>query len=100
MLALLAAATVTLATAPASPEPLRAETPVGRPLVLFSSRFGPGEIAARMHCKDAVRLQTGFEPALLLREQDRAAARPRRLIDLPQGAMCLVGAADAPGGSR
>ena len=99
MLALLAAATMTLAIAPAEVRP--AAPAVGRPVFLFSGRLGPGEIAARMHCKDAVRLQTGFEPALLFREQDKAAARARKLIDLPQGAMCLVGgSADAPGGSR
>lgn len=97
MLALLAAATMTLAAPPAAAQ--RAAPPIGRPSVLLSRRLGPDELAARMHCRDAVRLQTGFEPTLLYREQDRT--RAHKLIDLPQGAMCLVeGAAGAPGGGR
>ena len=100
MLALIAAATMTLATAPG--ETSRVVQPMAPLFPLAARRFSPGALTARMHCKDAVRLQTGFEPALLYREQDRANARARRLIDLPEGAMCLVGEGKGvpPGGGR
>lgn len=42
---------------------------------------------------DARQMQTSFEPALLFRPQDRAAAVPRKLKDLPPAKSCLVGAA-------
>ncbi len=43
-------------------------------------------------CKSAGRFQTGYEPALLFREEDRDAARLRKLIEMPAGEMCLIGA--------
>jgi hypothetical protein len=43
-------------------------------------------------CKGAGRLQTGYEPALLFREEDRDAARLRKLIEMPMGEMCRLGA--------
>lgn len=43
-------------------------------------------------CKGAGRFQTGYEPALLFREEDRDAARLRKLIEMPMAEMCLVGA--------
>ena len=97
MLALLAAMTV--AAAPAEPQAL--PTATSRPLSVLSRQLSPGELTARSHCKDAARLHVGYEPALLFREQDRADARARKLIELPQGAMCLLGGkAAATGGGR
>ncbi len=96
MLALIAAMTVAAAT----PEPA-AERPLGAPSAAFKPvfrSFRSEELAARLHCKDAARYQTGFEPALLFRDKDKPDARARRLIDLPNGAYCLVGEADSPGG--
>lgn len=87
MLALLAAMTV--AAAPAEPQAVPPANP-GR-LVVARRQLNPDEMTAQLRCKDAARLLVGYEPALLFREQDRADARVRRLIDLPQGAMCLVG---------
>jgi len=96
MLALIAAMTV----AALAPEPTAAaERPLGAPSAaikpVFRS-FRSDEFAARQHCKDAARYQTGYEPALLFREKDKADARARRLIDLPNGALCLVGPAANP----
>jgi hypothetical protein len=98
MLGLLAAMTV--AAAPAAHA-----VPVATPRPLFVLRrplgLNPEEMTARLRCKDAARLMVGYEPALLFREQDRADAKARKLIDLPDGAMCLVrGAVPATGGGR
>jgi hypothetical protein len=86
MLALLAAATLA-ATHPAQAgaEALASFPPIAA--LNLDDRFGRWP----SHCKDAARIQTGFEPALLFREQDRDAARLRRLIDLPPAEACLVG---------
>jgi hypothetical protein len=94
MLALIAAMTVAAAT----PEPADLR-PLGAPSAAFKPAFRSfrsQDLTARLHCKDAARYQTGYEPALLFRrELDAAGARPRRLIDLPNGAYCLVGPAAA-----
>ena len=89
-------AAMTMFAAP--PEPA-AEPPLGAPSVAIKPFFRSlhsGDLAARQHCKDAARYQTGYEPALLFREQDKPNARARRLIDLPNGAYCLVGPAADP----
>jgi hypothetical protein len=94
MLALIAAMTV----AAAAPEPAVAR-PLGAPSTAIKPLFrslGADELAARAHCKDAARYETGYEPALLFREKDKPNARARRLIDLPNGAFCLVGEAASP----
>ena len=97
MLALLAA--MTMAATPAEPLAVPAATP--RPLFVIGRELSPGELTARLHCKDAARLMVGYETALLFREQDKPNAKARKLIDLPQGAMCLVGdAAPAAGRGR
>jgi hypothetical protein len=94
MLALLAAMTVAAMTVAAATGEARAGPAVeSRPLPVFVRARDPEELAARRHCMDAARLQVDYKPALLFREQDRANARARRLIDLPQGAMCLLGGA-------
>lgn len=82
MLALLAAATL------AGSPPAVDRTLLGR--AFEASRFASGFLRTPSHCGDAARIQTGFEPTLLYREQDKAAARLRRLIDLPPGELCLV----------
>lgn len=41
-------------------------------------------------CKGAARIETTHQPALLLRPQDKADARARRLIELPMAEACLV----------
>lgn len=41
-------------------------------------------------CKGAARIETAHQPALLLRPQDKADARARRLIELPMAEACLV----------
>jgi hypothetical protein len=95
MLALIAAMTV----AALAPEPTAAERPLGAPSAAIKPFFRSlraDELTARAHCKDAGRYQTGYEPALLFREKDKPNARARRLIDLPNGAFCLVGEAAAP----
>lgn len=80
MLALLAAAT--LAAQPAPP---------AKPFtVTVMDRQVAGRVLAKPLCKGAARLQTSHEPALLLRPQDRADARAKRLIDLPEAEACLV----------
>jgi hypothetical protein len=93
MLALIAAMTI----AAAAPEPAAAPAPSATPLTAgkYFRTLGSDELAARRHCKDAARYQTGYEPALLFREQDKPNAHARRLIDLPNGAYCLVGEAQA-----
>jgi hypothetical protein len=94
MLVLLAVATLAGATpVEASSEPpfvaLQALPPLAQ---LYADRRGAWTfLRAPAHCKDAARIETGFEPALLFREQDRANARARRLIDLPPAEACLVG---------
>lgn len=86
MLALLAAA-ATLTAQPA---------PAVKPFtVTVLDRQHAGRVLARPLCKDAARLQTSHEPALLFREQDKADARARRLIDLPMAEACLLGAKEA-----
>ncbi|RAK67451.1 hypothetical protein [Phenylobacterium kunshanense] len=42
-------------------------------------------------CQGAGRFQTGYEPALLFRDEDRDTARLRKLIEMPMGEMCLLG---------
>lgn len=96
MLALLAAVTMAAAPGPAPAQASAQPTALGR---TFFQGMSAGELAARRHCKDAARYHIGYEPALLFREQDKDAARPRKLKDLPPGAMCLVDER-APGGSR
>jgi len=81
MLAIIAAV---LALAPAS-EPRAADA--ARPT------FATAPVASlrqRPLCAGAARLQTGYEPALLFREQDRGAARLRKLIEMPMAEACLV----------
>lgn len=41
-------------------------------------------------CEGAARLQTGYEPALLFRDEDRGSARLRKLIEMPMAKACLV----------
>ncbi len=92
MLALFAAATL----AASQPAEAGAETLTPFPPIAgltLDDRFGRGFLRRPSHCRDAARIQTGFEPALLFREQDRDAARLRRLIDLPPAEACLVGTA-------
>jgi hypothetical protein len=94
MLALIAAMTV----AAAMPEPAAAPL-LGGPSPAFKPvfrSFRSQDMTARLHCKDAARYQTGYEPALLFRDKDKPDARARRLIDLPNGAYCLVGEAANP----
>jgi hypothetical protein len=91
MLALIAAMTVFAA----APEPA-AQPTLGAPSAAIKPFFRSlhsEDLTARQHCKDAGRYQTGYEPALLFREKDKPNARARRLIDLPNGAYCLVGEA-------
>lgn len=90
MLALFAAATLA-ASQPAQPgaETLTPFPPIAG--LALDDRVGRGFLRRPSHCKAAARIQTGFEPALLFREQDRDAARLRRLIDLPPAEACLVG---------
>jgi hypothetical protein len=68
--------------------------PEGRPASFDApqSPLVPRSIALRDRplCAGAAKLQTGYEPALLLREQDRDAARLRKLIEMPMAAACLV----------
>ncbi|PZQ64474.1 MAG: hypothetical protein DI570_05210 [Phenylobacterium zucineum] len=54
--------------------------------------IAPRTIALRDRplCNGAARLQTGYEPALLFRQQDRDAARLRKLIEMPMAEVCLV----------
>lgn len=56
------------------------------------SPLAPRSVALRDRplCNGAARLQTGYEPALLLREQDRDTARLRKLIEMPMAEACLV----------
>jgi hypothetical protein len=93
MLALIAAMTIAAAAPEPAAEPSASRVQLVKPPLLGTLQ--PDQLAARRHCKDAARFQTGFEPALLFREQDRPNARARRLIDLPNGAYCLVGEAQA-----
>jgi hypothetical protein len=90
MLALFAAATLA-AFQPAHPgaETLTPFPPIAG--LTVEDRLGRGFVRRPSHCKDAARFQTGFEPALLFRDRDRAAARLRRLIDLPPAEGCLLG---------
>lgn len=89
MLALLAVA----AMANTSPADLLSATAEAPPPIaqLYLDEARPGFVRAPSRCKAAARIQTGFEPALLFREQDRANARARALIDLPPAEACLVG---------
>ena len=91
MLALIAAMTI----AAVAPEPAAAPPRVQLVKPPLFAMLQPDQLAARRHCRDAARFQTGYEPTLLFREQDRPNARARRLIDLPNGAYCLVGEAQA-----
>ncbi|MEW5683701.1 MAG: hypothetical protein AB1942_02155 [Pseudomonadota bacterium] len=65
----------------------RSARPDARPTL-----FAPRAIALRDRpvCAGAARLQTGYEPALLYREEDRDAARLRKLIEMPMAEACLV----------
>lgn len=86
MLIFLAAATALLAATP-----VERLAPEARPAAIPQPFAQP---ASPLPCKAAGRLQTSLvQPALLYREQDRDAGRARRLIDLPMGEMCLLGAA-------
>jgi hypothetical protein len=59
-----------------------AQAPLIRP-----NRSGPPKA-----CSGSTRLQTSAaQPMLLFREQDRAAARPRKLAELPPAEICLAG---------
>jgi hypothetical protein len=81
MLALLAAAA--LGAAPVQAQPLA--RPDG-PVAYVLREVKPGV------CNGvAGRMQTAYEPALLLRPQDRAAAVAQKLKDLPPAVSCLVG---------
>jgi hypothetical protein len=94
MLALFAAAALAAAQpAPASAETLSPFPPIAG--LSLQDRLGRGFVRRPTHCKDAARFQTGFEPTLLFREEDRAAARPRLLIDLPPAEGCLLGTSPA-----
>jgi hypothetical protein len=92
MFAILAAMTVAAAPVPAAAPP--SPNPAAFSPLLRTMR--PDELTARLHCKDAARYQTGYEPALLFRDRDQPDARARRLIDLPNGAYCLVGETAKP----
>lgn len=83
MLAIVAAM---VALAPASDlrAPEAAATAAPRAIFLAAARPTP-------LCKGAGRLQTSYEPALLFRDEDRDAARLRKLIEMPMGEMCLLG---------
>lgn len=97
MLALLAVAALAASDpTPASPEAIL-PAPLSLAGRLLEGRRLAGFLRSPSHCSDAARFETGFEPALLFRDQDRDAARLRRLIDLPPAEACLVG---APGEAR
>lgn len=54
-------------------------------------RFRQFRLATAGACSGASQLQTSTgTPTLLFREQDRAAARARKLQDLPPGELCLA----------
>ena len=81
MFSILAAATVLVSAPPALPAP--------KPILVQRAE------SMRIHgvppCASAGRLHTSFEPALLYREQDRANTVIKKLIELPQGQLCLAG---------
>jgi hypothetical protein len=83
MFALLAAATLAAAQ-PADPSPrtfVRLEPPGAKSYGRHSTL-----------CPAAGRMHTNYaEPALLFREQDRAAAQLKKLIEMPDGRFCLLG---------
>ena len=88
MIVMLAAATLMLSAGPSERVSPTATRPAPTVFVM--------RVARTRLCSDAGRLQTSLaEPALLYRERDRDAARLRKLIDLPDGEMCLVGRAGA-----
>ena len=72
--------------APAADVPLRiADAADVRALVAPRST-----LRARALCAGAGRLQTGYAPTLLFREEDRKSARIRRLSEMPMADACLV----------
>lgn len=81
MLGILAAAAV----AAAQPAPQANPAPLAGSIRVFRVPAPP-----TAPCKGAARVQTAYEPALLFREQDKADARARRLIELPMAEACLV----------
>lgn len=95
MLAMLVAVTMaaTPAATPVAGAPVAAPPRVAR----FVLAEQPRAFLQRSGvCKAAGRLQTAYEPALLYRDQDRDAARLRKLIELPEATACLLGGAEAP----
>ena len=90
MIALFASAL--LAALPAQPVAHKA-APQVRMRVLPAGTLLPTERGfwrERARCPDGVLHETSYDPALLLRPQDRAAAVPKKLGDLPPGRACLV----------
>jgi len=95
MLALLAAAAVATAGAPAAPSAtVSAAAKASAPRSIIFDAVSPRLRNAAL-CKGAGRLQTSYDPALLYRDQDRDAGQLRRLIDLPDGQACLLGGVNA-----
>ena len=94
MLALLAAAA--LAAAPQT-APSRPAVPPNAPVVRDAMRdvITTERWRRRGVCGNAARMLTSYEPTLLFRPQDRDAARPRKLKDLPPAVGCLVGSVES-----
>jgi hypothetical protein len=104
MLALLAAASITVAAPPLG-EPARTPEEFWARIVEMRARHAADRAAGRIapptvfmireaqpsRCKAEVgRIQAGHSPAALLRPQDRADAVPLKLADLPLPEHCLV----------
>jgi hypothetical protein len=102
MLALIAAATVAMAPPPAERMTMAELSEIPRALRLLPANPGVTlTLRDGRFCKGAGRFQTSLaEPALLFREQDRYAARLRKLIELPPAEACLLGDAPKTGGGE
>ena len=101
MLALIAAATVAMAPPPAERMTMAQLSEIPRARLLPANPGVTLTLRDGRFCKAAGRFQTSLaEPALLFREQDRDAARLRKLIELPPAEACLLGDAPKTGGGE